>query len=142
MKKQGTYKLEFLFDGKQITYTDLQYRISEISSPFHDLVTEIEKVSPDFLKVTIEGGLESIDRCHAEISEHVCSAINNIRILDEAGDEVRQTAYPILANIEQQLRAFVNRAMTEIIGFNWWEQITNQDIRNEINKLDIRVVPY
>jgi hypothetical protein len=53
------------------------------------------------------------------------------RYTDEAGDEIRYRVYPILADIEQRFRAFINKALAEILGFDWWVH----SVPEKINKV-------
>ncbi len=50
----------------------------------------------------------------------VSSDFHVICTLDEAGDNIRMRTYPILSRMEQQLRAFINRVMTDVAGKDWW----------------------
>lgn len=57
-----------------------------------------------------------------------------ILIRDDAGDDVRQRAYPVLARLGGSLRTFVNRAMTEIIGFDWWTVMAPRRVRARVQE--------
>jgi hypothetical protein len=45
----------------------------------------------------------------------------HLRLRDDAGNYIREQAYPILSRLEQGLRTFINRALVERVRFDWSE---------------------
>ena len=136
------YTLEFLFDGSQIDKDDLWTRIHREFKLQRDspIQVELEEIpSPGetrCLKLSIQGSLKDVDRCHLLLRRReVVDRRYCILLRDEAGDEIRQQAYPVLAQIEQHLRTFINRAMTEIVGFDWWETMVPRGVRKRVGEV-------
>lgn len=76
------------------------------------------------LTLSITGKLENVDKGHSQIIEFVeRTNWNFFRIIDTAGDEIRQRAFSELSTIEQELRAFINRGLIETLvltgGHHW-----------------------
>ena len=46
--------------------------------------------------------------------------------------ELRRRAYDLLAPLEQQLRDFINKAMTEVLGFSWWDELGEDKIKDNV----------
>jgi hypothetical protein len=57
---------------------------------------------------------------------------------DDLSEEVRAKAFPILAQIEISLRRFINRSMTEVVGFEWWETRMPSSIGRKISGIENR----
>lgn len=129
------YLLQMLFDAGQINSVDLESRVRAAISG-HDsqvgLKVETTGVGP---LMSLQGPLSQVDECHHQINSKLLGAepLSCVRLVDEAGDEVRCQAYPILASIEQRLRAFVNRKAVEVLGFGWWSRYAPEDLQNKVN---------
>ena len=67
-------------------------------------------------------------------------------ISDDLSHQLRQEAYPLIADIEVAFRKFINHAMTGFYGFLWWEQYMPKKIQNKIkgleDKLEKKNQPY
>ena len=141
MSEIVSYSLEFLIDGAQVSLDDLKKKVAKVLDR-HGLSVDWQVVhtASQHPKLSVRGSLEDVDACHLRLNADFVDEHSCIRLRDEAGDEIRQRAYPILARIEQQLRAFINQAMTEIIGFDWWDSITpfltEQGIREGVQRVE------
>jgi len=139
-----SYSLEFLIDETQVNSDDLKKSVARVLGR-HRLSVDWKLAEMTFqhLKLSIRGSLEDVDACHKRLNQKFVNHYSCIRLRDEAGNEIRHQAYPILAHIEQQLRAFINRAMIEVNGFDWWNSmtpfLTDQGIRDGVQKVEKRM---
>ena len=113
------YQLVIWFDQEQAKIDEL-YRFVNI-----ELTANVEKkvgYSADgYLTLSLSGTLEDVDKGHTQIISFIeKTGWNLFRLIDNAGDEIRVQAYSELSKIEQELRAFINRALIETLKFNWW----------------------
>ena len=136
-----SYLLEFLIDGTQIDRDTLEKDIAKTLGKYTSSVDwDVIQTTSQHFKLSIRGSLEDVDACHNRINKEFVNRYSCIRLRDEAGDEIRQKAYPILAHIEQQLRAFINRAMIEVKGVDWWDSIApfldGQRIQDGVQKIE------
>ncbi len=139
------YSLELLINETQVSLDDLKKRVARVLDR-HGLSVDdwkLTQTTSQLLKLFIRGTLEDVDACHYRLNDEFVGEYSCIRLRDEAGSEIRQQAYPILARIEQQLRAFINYAMIEVRGFDWWGSITpfltEQGIRDGVQKVEERI---
>jgi len=145
MAEDRLYSLEFLFDGSQIDEDQLRKQSAKAIGLQRDSSVEMvtEKLTStagtSCLKLSIKGNWEKVDSCHQKLAKaQLVRRDFCILLLDEPGDEIRERAYPILARIETRLRTFVNRAMTEIIGFDWWENMVPEQVRERVEQVEGR----
>jgi hypothetical protein len=144
MSEVAFYSLELLIDGTQVSLDDLKKRVARVLDR-HGLSVDwqLTQTTSQHLKLSIRGSLEDVDACHLRLNDEFVGDYSCIRLHDEAGGEIRQRAYPILAHIEQQLRAFINCAMIQVRGFDWWDSITpfltEQGIRDGVQKVEERI---
>ncbi|MBW4449853.1 MAG: hypothetical protein KME38_24195 [Spirirestis rafaelensis WJT71-NPBG6] len=134
-QEQKLYSLQFLFDGTQISLEELNQKTKgTLNQHLQDIEIKIEPVHSSFLLLTIKGSLEVVDVSHDLIDKSLIniSKLRFKRILDEAGDEIRLRAYPILAEIEQHFRVFISQSLTEVCGFDWWDNLAPADIRSKV----------
>jgi len=139
-----SYSLELLIDGTQVSSDDLKKSVASVLGRHVSSIDwRLTQTTSEHFKLSIKGSLKDVDACHERINKEFVNHYSCIRVCDEAGNEIRQQAYPILAHIEQQLRAFINRAMIEVNGFDWWDSITpslaDQRIRDEVQKVEERI---
>mgnify|MGYP001067994297 CR=1 FL=1 len=133
MVKATRYSLVFLFDCSQDGLDNLRQEASTtIEKHLSDVDLQVDTIDPGRVQLCIVGSLEDVDACHDKLNAKLFHRHSCIRLLDEAGDEIRRQAYPILARIEQLLRNFINRAMTEVTGFDWWDSMTPPSIRTRV----------
>jgi DNA-binding phage protein len=132
------YSLKILFDVTQVNLEELKDQAEKaLQNYLTGINLKVEPTHPGCLQLTIKGTLEVIDACHNKINAILLnqSQLNFVRLLDEAGDEIRQRAYPILAEIEQRFRVFVSQALIEVCGFDWWHNLAPANIRDNIRKV-------
>jgi hypothetical protein len=141
MTTPRTYKLEIHIDSQQITKESLEQKTNHVLCQYlekNSISLEINTPNSSCHQLIINGDIESVDQCHNKIQQKIINEgdLKFYRYIDEAGDEIRHIAYPILADIEQRFRAFINKALAEIWGFDWWEKYTLKDIcTDKSNKL-------
>ncbi len=134
MARSKRYSLMFLFDGAQITKSDLEQKIGQVLGEHQNAIDVITtELDNDRLQLSMIGKLRDIDACHNIINKEVFDRRYAIRLIDEAGDQIRESAYPIIAEIETALRTFINRSMVEIMGSNWWIQVCPKEIQGQVN---------
>jgi len=132
MEQKQSYLLKMMFNKKQITKENLEKEYIQ-----NKMKPNISEESTDVLVLSIEGTLDEVDLFHCEISKFIKKKdLDMIRIADEAGDYVRQLAYPILAEIEQRFRTFINQVLVETEGFSWWTTFTPKSSTSIREKAD------
>ena len=136
--------MELLIDGTQVSPDELNKTVTSVLGR-HGLSVDwqVTRRTSQHLKLSIRGSLEDVDACHLRLNDEFVGRYSCIRLRDEAGGEIRQRAYPILARIEQRLRGFINYTMVEVRGFDWWDSIipflTEQGIRDGVQKVEERI---
>lgn len=122
MPETTTYSLVFLFDGTQTSQDELRKDAVKAMGRHEPNVTwDVIPRGPRHLVLSIGGPLQDVDACHQRINDRLMARYACIRLCDQAGEDIRRQAYPVVARIERQLRAFVHRAMTESQGLDWWK---------------------
>ncbi|MBI1742852.1 hypothetical protein HYR54_07255 [Candidatus Acetothermia bacterium] len=116
-KDSEKYLLEILFDRNQIKPADLEKLINK-RFPHEGWKV---KNHLDHPLLSITSSLEDVDACHHKLEKFLREKndLHFVRLTDEAGDEIRRRAYPLLSSMEQKLRRFIHKAMLEIFGFDW-----------------------
>ena len=140
MTTPRTYKLEIHIDSQRITKESLEQKTNYFLQQYLEetsISLEINTPNSSCHQLIINGDIESVDQCHNTIQQKIINKENLMfyRYIDEAGDEIRYKAYPILAYIEQRFRVFVNESLVEILGFDWWEKYAPQDMAKTVNPL-------
>ncbi len=145
MSRIDSYLLEFLIDGTSSNRDAIKKAVAKaLSSKYVSSVdwSVTQTPFPHFM-LSIRGSLKDLDTCHNRINKKFVNHYSCIRLRDDAGEEIRQQAYPILAHIEQQLRAFINRAMIEVKGFNWWDSLapffTKQIVPDKVKYIEKQI---
>jgi hypothetical protein len=140
MTEENLYSLVFLFDGAQISSDDLNKRAARaIGRHLSDVDLQVKHVDSQRLQLCVVGSLDDVDTCHRKINGELFERHSCVRLRDEAGDEIRQQAYPILARMEQLLRDFINRSMTEVVGFDWWASMAPPSIRIKTSEVEKKI---
>jgi hypothetical protein len=62
-------------------------------------------------------------------------------LVDEVSDELRNEAYPLVSRLEQELRAFIQEAMVEVLGFSWWEKLGMESVRRRVSEVGAKRRP-
>ncbi len=126
------FALKILFDREQTSREKLEQQARKVCREYlTDIILEVGNttIRGDLL-LHITGSLEHVDACHREITSILIGKLkrHHFRLIDEAGDEIRKQAYTILAEIEQEFRAFVNQSIVEVLGFEWWTSLGEVEI--------------
>jgi|GEM_PF-3292187 len=125
------YKLEFLLDaGKHNTASMLKKVNVALGALKKGLDIQVEPETGKRLRLCIEGSLSAVDRAHGRLNKKFIKSGFAVRTIDEAGTELRDNAFRVVAEIEQALRAFIHRVTTETVGFGWWEKWSSPTARN------------
>jgi hypothetical protein len=133
--ENSTYSLKFWVNPKQISRDSLDTKVRQI---LRNNLTSIElsiQEEQKFLSVSLTGEIEVIDSCHESIKEYFSShQINCIRVEDEVSNQARIDAYPIISDIEQRFRSFINTAILEVeeFDFDWWSQIAPSTMKQKV----------
>ncbi|MCK4393358.1 hypothetical protein KAX17_10680 [Candidatus Bipolaricaulota bacterium] len=116
-----TYNIIFEIHGYPKGLSDLKTTIKKPLSKYVSRCSiDVKKTAKNWCLCHISGSLDDVDACHMLFNKDCLPDLHVIRTLDEAGDNIRSRAYPILSRAEQQLRAFINRVMTDVAGDDWW----------------------
>lgn len=119
MENEPKHQLVIWFDRKQAGIDALYHFVNSGLNP--TVIKNVGYSTDGYLTLSISGNLVDVDTGHSQIIEFIeRSGWNHFRLIDTAGDEIRQKAYLELSNIEQELRAFINRGLIDAFGFNWW----------------------
>ena len=137
MSIETTYLLVFLVDSSKINKNNLRTKVKSIlAKELPQIQLEVNERDSMSIELSVSGSLENVDACHHKLNKSdELNSENLTRWKDDAGKEIRKQAYPILANIELQLRKFINCAMIEVIGFNWWNSMVHRRIRNRVDEV-------
>ncbi len=137
---EDTYSLVFFFDRKSISEDDLRQKVEKaISSRLKKVQPKISRIDNKRLQLSIKGTLGDVESCRDKINTNL-KDYPHILLIDEAANEIRQQAYPILAKIELSLREFINRAISEIFECDWWNTMATYLSRPDVQQavLDIK----
>ncbi len=119
---QKEYKLKFeLFMG-QNEYRSLISRLDADCEWSQSLEIEHVEIREGRYSMGMEGSLVDLDECHRKLRGEYFEELRVICVNDQAGDYLRELAFPILSRLEQRLRTFVNRIMFEGSGPKWWDR--------------------
>lgn len=131
------YLLKLLFDGTQVSQEELQEKAKDALQNVYPNIPLVDKLHSTTLQLTLKGELEIIDKCHAKLNKVLIKEhqLKCKRLLDEAGDEIRRQAYPIISDIEQRFRVFINQALIEVAGFDWWDTKTSAELRSKVQPI-------
>jgi len=144
MSKEKQYTLSILVEHEGIK--ELEQCVKKALGKHLDNIRLLVKErQPKVAEVTIIGGCETIDACHVRLNRKVLNIKKFARLTDELGQKLRSEAYPLLADLEQELRSFIQEAMISSLGFSWWEQIGLDKIREraeEISKRSRGKIPH
>jgi hypothetical protein len=86
------------------------------------------------LLLEIVGTRKLVDSCQQKIGK-LSDGPRLTRVEDELGETLRAEAYPILGRIEQQFRRFINEAMVQVLGFDWWDRIGLGNVQARVNEI-------
>lgn len=138
MYQHNLYCLRLLFSNEQIGLKELQEKTESVLQKYIAYISlSITCNDKGSFVLEIHGTLDIVDACHDLINQKLLNKhqLKCIRLLDEAGDEIRRQAYPILAEIEQNFRAFISQALAEVSGFDWWSSFAPPEIRRNVESV-------
>lgn len=141
MLSQETYTLEYCISTTQfLGDKELEDYVKQSLEKFlADIVFEIEIHGTNYLILRITSTAKVIDACHDKLRFERDWVF---RIKDELGSFLRANAYPILEEIELCLRKFINQAMVEVLGFNWWNAFVPENIREKVKEVEKKAGEY
>ncbi len=84
---------------------------------------EFEEPALERVKVRVSGPLEKVARCHEALASNVSDSWSARRLVDDAGAALRSAAYPLIAEVEEKLRRFIDETLTDACGFEWWKEL-------------------
>src|SRR5699024_2724781 len=87
----------------------------------------------EYLVLEIIGNEKNIDACYDKLNLNRNCAY---RVQDDLGEALRIKSYRILADLELSFREFINRAMIEVGGFNWWNSLIPDKIKERVNQVE------
>ena len=120
------FVLRIQFDREQVDCDKVEEETRKIlSARLSSVRLEVGTAKNGHPLLAVLGPLEEVDACHIEISRILIDKLQwrHFRLIDDAGDELRKRAYPMLAEIEQDFRAFINQCLIETQGFSWWTSL-------------------
>ncbi|VVM74900.1 hypothetical protein PS619_01997 [Pseudomonas fluorescens] len=125
----ATYRLKLLInsiDQPSVVRSNLAETLGKYCD---ELDLRIRRISNEAMEIEIEGERAPLDAAHMKISQTFAKHSPFIRVLDELGDALRNEAYPLLGQLEQELRAFINEAMVYSgIGIDWLTKVGDAQI--------------
>ena len=129
---ETTYTIEYWIEATQFSSKEeLTKHIEQKLSKFlPDTKFEIEEKTK-YLLLRIISTEIGICRCYKGLG---FQREWSFRAKDELADSLRSEAYPILAEIELRLRSFINQAMIEVFGFDWWNLYAPENLREKVKE--------
>ena len=137
--ESGEFTLEILFDKTQTTADRLGEGFPKVLD--EDLASrvrlDVEADQYGFPILSMRGSLEDVDQCHGALLKHIVGRkkLRFSRLLDEPSAEVRKRAFPLVAHVEESLRAFVDHAGISILGFEKWHSFIKLVLGAEIARV-------
>ena len=139
MPHEQRYILKVLFDKTQTSASKIDEQLSRLLSC--DLRTRANvNVTCDVSghpTLLVTGSLEDVDRIHGIIEKHLIrrQQLGFVRLVDDAGAEIRARAYHVVARIEQRLRSFVDHAGISLLGFTGWRRFVYLALLDDIQRV-------
>ncbi|SMO92536.1 hypothetical protein [Fodinibius sediminis] len=107
-----------------------------IDSAFGKILPKLDRkiyLKQEYLVLKIIGNERNIDACYDKLNLNRKWAY---RVQDDLGESLRLKSYRILADLELSFREFINRAMIEVGGFNWWNTLIPDNIKERVNQVE------
>ncbi|BAQ63893.1 hypothetical protein [Geminocystis sp. NIES-3709] len=134
MKK---YLLEYWIDSNKYSKAELENKFKNQSKfkqyiDDNNLIFNVSK-NKNYLVLSIHSTNTIIEKCRANLNfdRQYCFIVK-----DELADFVRLEAYPLLAEIELTLRHFINEAMINVFGFDWWSLFIPNNTQKKIQNIE------
>jgi hypothetical protein len=136
MTDNKTYTLEYWIESTQFSKEELENHVTRALDKFlGDIDFEIKDHKDNYLILRIDSTENYIDACHDKLEFEREWAF---RAKDELGDLLRSNTFPVLAEIELCLRNFINQAMIDVLGFDWWNSFISENIREKVREIETR----
>lgn len=135
MTSKKQYALEYWIDLNQFSKEQLTREIEIKLDKFIQEVTFKIQEEERYLILCITSNKRVIDSCHDKLN---FDRNWSFRAKDELGNSLRAEAYPILAEIELNLREFINQALMNSLGFDWWNSFISEKIRQRVDDIEIK----
>jgi hypothetical protein len=133
MSNLKPYVLEYWIDSDHSSGELLKENIEAALSKYLERFDLNITTNENYIVVHVSSSDKKIiDSCHDKLS---FNREWSFRAKDDLGEYLRKEAYSILADIELQLRYFINRAMIEVLGFEWWNFIS-ADIQRKVDGIE------
>jgi hypothetical protein len=137
MSGTDRYTLSFAFECPSAEMDALRNAVEKsLGKNVARINLRFKKENASTVLVTLTGDEKAVDSCHLRLSRDICGRYKSIRIADDLGNRLRKDAYAVISRVEDALRSFVNRAMTEALGFSWWEQFGNTRIKTRVAEVE------
>jgi hypothetical protein len=135
MSKDKTYTLEYWIEPNEFSSKEeLEKHITgKLNKLAKDVNIKVDDRKDKYLILRITSTKKYIDACHDKLDFDRKWAI---RAKDELGDCLRAEAFPVLAEIELSLRHFINQAMIEVLGFDWWNSFSPDKMREKVKEVE------
>lgn len=132
------YVLQLLLERRNTKPSTLRHEANQLLSDVADDALSVTSYSGDTLLLTLTADLAVVDKSHALLIKGLSENTDRRCCLlrDDAGDEIRKRAYPALGRVEQTVRAFLNRAMIEIEGFDWIDTMAPKKLKEKAKGRD------
>jgi len=119
MRPGKKYTLEYWIEATHFSEEQLNQHVKQALNKFLvDVNIKIQKKEKCFI-LQLTATEKIIEVCYDKLK---LDREWSFRSKDELGDLLRSEAYPILAEIELQIRNFINQSMVEVSGFDWWHK--------------------
>ncbi len=135
MSSTERYTLEYWIDSSKNSKEQLESHVKRsLSRYLGDINLEVQE-KDKYLILHIVSTEKIIDSCHDKLD---FDRESSFRAKDELGDSLRSQAYPILAEIELSLRRFIQQAMINVLGFNWWNSFISENIQGKVKTIEAK----
>jgi len=133
MNEEQKYVLKYWISKDEFTKKELTDHVDlSLGKILPRLDCEIY-LKKEYLVLEIIGNEKNIDTCYDKLNLNRNWAY---RVQDDLGEDLRFKSYRILADLELSFREFINRAMIEVGGFNWWNSLIPDKIKERVDQIE------
>jgi hypothetical protein len=133
------FTLEFLVKCESARLAEFEQSArQELVGELPHINFNVTPAGTSIARLFICGSREVVDAAHEQLEKKVFDRYETIRVIDELSEQLRIEAFPILARFEPRLRAFIIQAMTETLGFSWWEKLGDDSIKSRVSDVEKR----
>lgn len=133
MNDEEKYVLKYWISKKEFNKKEFS---AHLDSALGKILTKLDcdiYLNQEYLVLEIVGNERNIDACYDKLNLNRNWAY---RVQDDLGEALRLKSYRILADLELSFREFINRAMIEVGGFNWWNSLIPDNIKERVNQVE------